>query len=347
MLGWSMAASTLLLSWRYRQPILTAWSTPEAALLIAGMHGHSLGEAVAAFMVCGLLTLVCGLTGAFAKLMSRVPRALASAMLAGVLLQFGLNAFSRGAQDYWIMTAALCVWLIGRRVAPRYAVLMMLGAGVLAALGENRLTLTGLAAGFPAPAAVMPVFSIGAVVGLGLPLFVVTMASQNAPGVAMLENERYAPPVSPILVVTGAMTLLLAPIGGFVTCLAAITAGICLTPEAHEDPARRYLATLAAGGAYVVAGVFGDSLAAVLQSLPGSLIAVLAGLALLPAIAGSLSSAMAVPRDRDAATLTFLATASGIYLGGIGAPFWGLAVGLVASTIWQAGRENGRAAEKS
>lgn len=335
-LGWSMAASTLGLSLVYRQPILTAWSTPGAALLVVGLHGHSLGEAVAAFMFCGALTLICGVTGVFARLMARVPRSLASAMLAGVLLEFGLGAFTTGSNDGVIMAAALSAWLLGRRLIPRYAVLAMLVAGAIAAVVDGHLTMTGFHGAIATPTAVAPVFSVSALLGIGVPLFVVTMASQNAPGVAMLENAGYRPPVSMILVVTGAMTLLLAPVGGFVLCLAAITAGICLTDEAHEDPARRYLATVAAALAYALAGLFGGSIATGLQALPEALVAILAGLALLPAMASSLAAAMSDPADRDAATLTFLVTGSGIHIAGIGAPFWGLIAGLMALVIWRA-----------
>ncbi len=256
-------------------------------------------------------------------------------MLAGVLLEFGLGAFTTGSNDGWIMTAALSAWLLGRRVAPRYAVLAMLVAGATAAFLDGHLAMTGFHGAIATPIVVTPVFSPSALLGIGVPLFVVTMASQNAPGVTMLENAGYRPPVSTILVVTGAMTLLLAPVGGFVLCLAAITAGICLTGEAHEDPARRYLATVAAGLAYALAGVFGGSIATGLQALPSPLVAILAGLALLPAIAGSLAAAMSEARNRDAATLTFLVTGSGVHLAGIGAPFWGLVTGVVAMCVWR------------
>ncbi|KEZ78425.1 benzoate/H(+) symporter BenE family transporter [Salinisphaera hydrothermalis] len=340
-LGWSMAASTLALSLTYRQPILTAWSTPGAALLVVGLHGHSLGEAVTAFMLCGVLTLICGLTGAFARLMAHVPRSLASAMLAGVLLEFGLDAFTTGQHDGWIMAAALTAWLLGRRLIPRYAMLGMLVAGAMAAFFDGQLGAVGFHGVMATPKAVAPVFSVSALLGIGVPLFVVTMASQNAPGVAMLENAGYRPPVSMALVVTGAMTLLLAPVGGFVICLAAITAGICLTDEAHEDPERRYLATVFASLAYTVAGVFGGSIVTGLQALPDALIAMLAGLALLPAIASSLASAMNTADERDAATLTFLVTGSGLHIAGIGAPFWGLVVGALALWIWRSPRRSG------
>ncbi|HET7313298.1 benzoate/H(+) symporter BenE family transporter [Salinisphaera sp.] len=334
-LGLSMAVSTLGLSLWFRRPILTAWSTPGAALLVVGVHGHSIGETVAAFMFCGALTLICGLTGAFARLMERVPRSLASAMLAGVLLEFGLDAFSIGGHDRWIMIAALAAWLLGRRLVPRYAVLVMLVAGAAAATVEGHLSVTALEWHIAAPAPITPAFSISAMLGIGVPLFVVTMASQNAPGVAMLENAGYRPPISAILVVTGALTILLAPWGGFVTCLAAITAGICLTRDAHEDPERRYQATVAAGIAYAAAGLCGGSIASALQALPAALVAVLAGLALLPAIATSLASAMNEANNREAAALTFLVTGSGIHIAGIGAPFWGLLTGTLAMIVWR------------
>lgn len=334
-LGWSMAVSTAMLSVCYRQPILTAWSTPGAALLVVGLHGHGVGEAVTGFMLCGALTLLCGLTGVFAWLMARLPRALASAMLAGVLLQFGLRAFTTGTSDMPVWLSALAAWLLGRRFAPRYAVLVMLVVGAMVALFQGRLSGLDIHTAVAAPAAVMPVFSWRAMLGIGLPLFVVTMASQNAPGVAMLENAGYRPPVSMILIVTGALTMVLAPVGGFVLCLAAITAGICLTREAHPDSTRRYLATIAAAVAYAIAGTFGASIVDALQALPAALVAILAGLALLPAISASLTAAMANPAERDAAALTFLVTGSGIEFAGIGAPFWGLLIGLLALIAWR------------
>lgn len=335
-LGISMGVSTIGLSLFYRQPVLTAWSTPGAALLVVGLHGHTMGEAVAAIMLTGLLTVICGLTGIFARLMSHVPQALAAAMLAGILLQFGLHAFGALSASGWACPAALAVWLLARRMAPRYAVVAMVVVGAAVALASGTFSTPDIHWAGVSPHVIWPQFSWTALIGVGLPLFVVTMASQNAPGVAMLENNGYRPAVSPILICTGLFTLVLAPIGGFVICLAAITAGICLSPDAHPEPGKRYYATCAAGSAYLLAGVFGSSIVALLHTLPPALITLIAGLALLPTISACLSSAMSDVRTREAATLTFLVTGSGVHVLGIGSPFWGLVGGIVALLLWRA-----------
>lgn len=335
-LGLSMAVSTIGLSLFYRQPVLTAWSTPGAALLVVGLQGHTMGEAVAAIMLTGFLTLICGLTGIFARLMSHVPQALAAAMLAGILLQFGLHAFGALSDSSWACPAALLAWLLARRMAPRYAVVLMVVVGAAVALSSGTYSVPDLHWAGASLRPIWPQFSATALIGVGLPLFVVTMASQNAPGVAMLENNGYRPPVSPILISTGLLTLVLAPIGGFVICLAAITAGICLSPDAHPAPDKRYYATCAAGGAYFLAGVFGSSIVALLHTLPPALITLIAGLALLPTISACLGSAMSDAHTREAATLTFVITGSGLHVLGIGAPFWGLVGGIGAMLLWRA-----------
>lgn len=338
-LGISMAASTIGLSLFYRQPVLTAWSTPGAALLVVGLQGHTMGEAVAAIMLTGLLTLICGVTGVFARLMSYVPQALAAAMLAGILLQFGLHAFGALADGGWACLAALSVWLLARRMAPRYAVVLMVAVGAAVAATRGTFSVPDLHGVGASLHLIRPQFSWTALVGIGLPLFVVTMASQNAPGVAMLEKSGYRPAVSPILICTGLLTLVLAPIGGFVICLAAITAGICLSPDAHPEPDKRYYVTCAAGGAYFLAGIFGSSIVALLHTLPPALITLIAGLALLPTIAACLGSAMSDADTREAATLTFVLTGSGLHVFGIGSPFWGLVGGIAALLWWRVGSD--------
>lgn len=335
MLGWSMALSTLGLSLWYRQPILTSWSTPGAALLATALPGHLLGEAVAIFMFCGLLILICGLTGAFARLMNRLPRSLAAAMLAGVLLDFGLRVFTVGQDNGVILVTMVMVWVIMQRLASRYAVLVMLVAGVVVALATGQMGHAPMDWQVATPTGIMPEFSLGPILGIGIPLFVVTMASQNATGIAMLENNGYKAPTSSILSVTGLLTILLAPFGGYVTCLSSITAGICMTRDAHDEPGKRYYATIAASIVYVIAGLLGGSIITGLEVLPKSLVAILAGMALLPAVVGSLHSAMADDRHRTAATLTFLVTASGVPFFGISSALWGLLVGLAVLWFWQ------------
>lgn len=333
MLGLGMGVTSLGLSLYYREPVLTAWSTPGAALLATSLPGVGLNEAIGVFLFSALLVLLCGVTGVFARLMERIPQAVAAAMLAGVLLQFGIDAFAALEADF-ILVAAMCAsYLIGKRWLPRYTILLVLAVGLIVAWLQGGIEAERSALVFTAPDFVMPSFAWSSLIGVGIPLFVVSMASQNAPGVATLRAAGYRTPISPLIAWTGLATLLLAPFGGFSVCLAAITAAICMGPEAHPDPRRRYVAAAAAGGFYLLAGVFGGSIGTLFNALPHALIVTVAGLALLSTIATSLHNALADPRQREAAAVTFLITASGLTLLGIGAAFWGLIGGLITLAL--------------
>jgi benzoate membrane transport protein len=333
-LGLGMGLTSLALSLWTRQPVLTAWSTPGAALL-ASTSGVEMPEAIGAFIVCGLLIAWAGASGWFEKLMDRIPVAIASALLAGVLARFGLDAVSSVKTAPVLVVAMALAYLAGRRLWPRYAVPGVLVAGVIVALAQGRLTFAGVDTSqvLALPVWTAPVFSWQAAVGVALPLFIVTMASQNLPGVAAQRASGYQTPVSASIAVTGAATTLLAPFGGYAFNLAAITAAICMGREAHEDPARRYTASAAAGVFYVLLGLAGGAVAILLTAFPRELVAAIAGLALLGTIAGALAAALKDEAHRDAAILTFLVCLSGISLFGIGAAFWGVVAGGVATAV--------------
>jgi len=332
-LGLGMGLTSALLSWRYKMPVVTAWSTPGAALLIPAAVGVPMSDAIGAFLVCAVLITLCGFTGWFEKAMDVIPLSLASAMLAGVLLQFGLSVFV-AMQTQFVMTFAMfCLYLLMRQVSPRYAVLSALVLGILIAGAQGLLQLEAIQWQLARPIFTTPTFSFSAIVGVGLPLFIVTMASQNVPGVAVIRAFGYSIPISPLIGWTGVATLLLAPFGAFAINLAAITAAISMGREAHEDADKRYVAAIAVGIFYIIIGLFGATVGSLFAAMPPELIAAIAGLALLGTIGNGLSVALANEKDREAALITFLVTASGMTLFGIGSAFWGLIAGGLAIAI--------------
>ncbi|MEU4237663.1 benzoate/H(+) symporter BenE family transporter [Actinoplanes sp. NPDC026619] len=330
-LGVGMGLTCIGLSLRYKAPIVTAWSTPGAALLATGLGGFTLREATGAFLVSAALITLSGVTGWFARIMSRVPIPLTAALLAGVLVQFGIGLFTSMQHSLALVLTMFAVYLLCRRFLPRYAVLAALAAGVVVAAATSSLHVAEIHLAWAKPIFTTPAFSWPAIVGVALPLFVVTMASQNLPGVAVLRNDGYQVPVSPLIAWTGATNLLLAPFGAFGLNLAAITAAICTGPQAHPDPRRRYLAGVWAGLFYLVIGALGATVGSLLTALPPALVLGIAGIGLLATIGSSLTSALTDDRWREAAVVTFLATASGLKLLGIGSAFWGLIAGLLTA----------------
>ncbi|MEL6816154.1 MAG: benzoate/H(+) symporter BenE family transporter [Cyanobacteria bacterium J06598_3] len=334
-LGLGMGLTSIILSWRYKHPVVTAWSTPGAALLIPAAAGVSMSEAIGAFLVCAVLLTVCGFTGWFERVMNLIPLSLASGMLAGVLLQFGLAVFV-SMQTQFIMTFSMFVlYLVMRRAQPRYAVLSALVFGILIAGAQGLLQLDAIQWQLAQPIFITPQFSLSAIMGIALPLFVVTMASQNVPGVAVIRAFGYNTPISPLIGWTGVATFLLAPFGAFALNLAAITAAISMGREAHEDPGKRYVAAIAAGVFYILIGIFGATVGSLFAALPVELTRAIAGLALLGTIGQGLATALTSENDREAALITFLVTASGMALFGIGSAFWGLVAGVLATATTQ------------
>lgn len=338
-LGIGMGLTTIGLSLWTRQPVLTAWSTPGAALL-AGTSGVAMAEAVGAFVVCGLLIVVAGATRAFERVMDRIAQAIAAALLAGVLARFALDAAGATTTAPLLVILMALAFVAGRRWWPRYAVPAVLLVGVAIASMQGRMQWGRVVLEAAGPVWTAPVFSLGALIGVALPLFVVTMASQNLPGVAAQRAAGYATPVSASVTVTGAATVLLAPFGGYAFNLAAITAAICMGREAHEDPGKRYTAAVMAGLFYLAIGLAGGAVVGLLQAFPRELVLAVAGLALLSTIAGGLASALKEERHRDAAILTFLVTLSGLTLAGVGSAFWGVVAGTAALLV-QHGRPGG------
>ncbi|HEF0076305.1 MULTISPECIES: benzoate/H(+) symporter BenE family transporter [Citrobacter] len=326
-LGIAMGVSTLALSVWYRAPILTAWSTPGAALLVTGLQGVIIQDAIGVFIVANALIVLCGVTGLFARLMQIIPHSLASAMLAGILLRFGLQAFNSLNNELLLCGSMLLAWLVLKVVAPRYAVIAAMLVGTAIALLKGDIVTYNINLSPVMPEFITPHFSLAHSISIALPFFLVTMASQNAPGIATMKASGYSLPVSPLIVFTGLLALLFSPFGVYSICIAAITAAICQSPEAHPDAKRRWLAAASAGVFYLLAGVFGGSVTGLMAALPVSWIQMLAGLALLGTISGSLYQALLHEAERDAAIVTFLVTASGLTLMGIGSAFWGLIAG--------------------
>ena len=349
-LGIGMGLCTLVPSLWLRKPVMVAWSTPGAAVLAtAGLAGgFSMSEAIGAFMVCAALITLCGVTGWFERVMNHLPLAIASGLLAGVLARFGLQAFTAAQTNLPLVLVMLGTYLVGRRLVPRYCVPLTLLLAIFYVALTQGFTWAGGGFELAMPVFVAPRFTLQAAISLALPLFVVTMASQNLPGVAAIQAAGFARapgqpngegiPISGIITLTGLATLVLAPFGAFALNLSAITAAICMGREAHPDPDRRYTAAVSCGALYVVIGIFGAAITGALTAFPKELIAAIAGLALLGTIGSALATAMRDELHREAALITFLVTLSGVVIGGVGSAFWGVVAGALALLVQQVGK---------
>lgn len=323
----------IYLSWRHREPVITAWSTPAAAFLVTALSTTSYAEAVGAYLLSAAAFVVLGLSGCFERVIRLIPSGVASGLLAGILLQFGVGAFGGATVDPLLVGFLIVAYVALKRVTARYAVVGILVLGLAVLLGQGRLDLSGLRLELAAPVFTMPEFSLNGLLSVALPLFLITLTGQYMPGMLVLRNDGFKTSANPIVAVTGLGSLLMAPFGSHAFNVAAITAAICTGPEAHADPAKRWVAGIAAGVFYVLVGVFGVTLAAVFMAFPATFITTLAGLALLGAIGGSLANAMADVKSREAALITFLAASAKISLFGIGGAFWGLVIGLGAYAV--------------
>ena len=332
-LGLGMGFTSLGLSLWYRKPVLTAWSTPGAAVLVTAGVGVPMDQAVGAFMTCAVLITLAGATGWFEKVMNRIPQALAAALLAGVLTRFAFDAFAAMQRERVLVLVMFATYLLGRRFWPRYAVPAVLAVGVAVAALHKQLHFGAVPLELALPVFTLPAFSLAATFGVALPLFVVTMASQNLPGVAAQRAAGYDTPVSPVITTTGLASLVLAPFGGYALNLAAITAAICMGREAHEDPAQRWKASAAAGVIYIATGLLGGAVVALIAAFPKELVLAVAGLALLGTIGSGLATAMKEEGDREAALITFVVTASGLTLWSVGSAFWGVVAGALALAV--------------
>ena len=331
---WSVSVGVgltgLFLSWRYREPIITAWSTPAAAFLVTALATTPFEEAIGAYVLSAAAFVVLGLSGCFERVIRLIPPGLASGLLAGILLQFGIGAFGGASVDPVLVGLLIVAYLVLKRLSARYAVVGILVIGLVFLLAQERVDLSALQLQFAIPVFTMPVFSLNAALSVALPLFLITLTGQYMPGMLVLRNDGFKTSANPIVTVTGLGSLIMAPFGSHAFNVAAITAAIATGREAHEDPSKRWIAGIAAGVFYVFVGVFGVTLAAVFMAFPATFITTLAGLALLGTIGGSLAAAMAEPASREAALITFLASGANITMLGIGGAFWGLVIGLVA-----------------
>lgn len=321
----------LLLSLFTRQPIVVAWSVPGSALLLTVMGNYEFSEAIGAYIVAGLLGLGLSLSGLFGRLLAAVPRPILAAVLAGVLLPFVLNVSSAVIASPLIAGGLVVAYFAGRCWFPKYAVPGALLVGVLLSMAAGQAAVPELTLSITTPVFTVPVFSIQAIMGISVPLLIVTMAGQNGPGLVMLHTSGYKPHDRLLLSGVCVMSVLFAPFGSHAINLAAITAGICCGRDAHEDPEKRYIAGISGGIFFILFGLFSGVILDLFAAVPGELIIAMAGVALLGALQGSFLDMLDVgthgPAAIEAAIVTLVVTASGITPLGIVSPFWGVLIG--------------------
>ncbi|WP_017939043.1 benzoate/H(+) symporter BenE family transporter [Zestomonas thermotolerans] len=326
----------MLLSLRYRVPVVIAWSIPGSALLVSLLPEVGLNQAVGAYLVASLVLLAIGLSGAFDRLIARLPGSIAAGMQAGILFSFGVRVFQSLPAQPLMVLAMFVVYVAMRRLLPRYAVMAVLLAGLAVTLGSGGFRSEALVFELASPQWITPEFSLAASLNLALPLVLVALTGQFMPGMAVLRSAGYQTPASPIVSASALGSALLAPFGCHGLNLAAVTASLCTSREAHEDPQRRYVAALSGSLLYLIFGIAGATLVSLFAAFPGELVAVLAGLALFGAISEALSRSVAQPGERDAGLFTFLVTASGVSFLGLSAAFWGLVFGLAVHALLHA-----------
>jgi benzoate membrane transport protein len=332
-LGLGMGLSTIGLSLFFKQPILTAWSTPGAAILVTSLAGVPLAEAIGAFLLCSVLLTLVGLSGWFDRLMAFMPQSIAAAMLAGVLLPFAMHMIMSLESQLALVLTMIMTFFISRVFWPKLAIMVTFLMGIMIAWVQNLIIWQSLSLQISSPIWTTPEWSLSATIGVAIPLFIVTMASQNLPGIVVLRSHGYDAPAAPLITWTGITGLLMAPFGGFAFNLSAIMAAICMGKDVDTDPQQRYRSAVWAGLFIVATGIFADSLTGLFNSLPQALVVSIAGLALLGTISSSLSTALVRESERIPAMITLITTASGVALWGIGSAFWGLVIGVSALLI--------------
>ncbi|TKI47333.1 benzoate/H(+) symporter BenE family transporter [Lysinibacillus sphaericus] len=321
------------LSYRYREPIITAWSTPGVAFLVSALAVTSYPEAIGAYIISAVAFVFLGLSGMFERFVQLIPPGIASGLLAGILLQFGISAFGGAKVDPLLVIVLFTAYILLRRFTSRYAIVGILVIGLIYLISMGKVDFSNVELAIASPVLVVPAFSLHALLGVALPLFIITLTGQYMPGMLVLRNDGFKTSANPILIVTGLGSLLTAPFGSHAFNIAAITAAICTGKDAHEDSTKRYIAGIVCGIFYIIVGIFGVTLAALFLILPATFIATLAGLALLGTIGSSLANALTNPNGREIALITFLATAANVTLLGVGGAFWGLVAGLAAHLL--------------
>jgi len=334
-LGLGIGLSGFILSWKFKYPVATSWSTAGLALILATGSGYSLYEAIGAFFICGLLTAILGFLGIFQKVLSYIPQSLTSAMLAGVLLKFGIALFASMQNDWGFILSLLAVYILSKRLSPRYCIVITVIAGLVLCPMFMEFHVPALQWSLAKPVWMTPDFTWSAILGLALPLFVINMASQYLPGIAMIKSYGYQPHVNHLIGWTGVAQALLSPFGCYTVNIAAISAAVSLDDQVHPDPKKRYIAGMSCGFFYIVMGVFAATLTSLLMSFPHIFIVALAGIALFGTISHNIAIAFHDVNEREAALMTFLFCASGIQFFGIGSAFWGLLFGFAVSFIFK------------
>ncbi|HAV4456296.1 TPA: benzoate/H(+) symporter BenE [Acinetobacter baumannii] len=327
------AVSGIYLSIKYKTPVITAWSAPGTALLVTLFPNVSLNEAVAAYITSAIVIFLIGITGYFDKLLKWIPQDVAAGMMAGILFQFGISLFTASDSMPLIVFNMLIVFLIAKRLMPRYTMIWVLAAGVLLSLILGKMNPVDVSFSLAIPQWISPEWTWNSTLNLAVPLILVSLTGQFLPGMAIMKLSGYDTPAKPIITATSIASLAVACVGGITIVLASITAALCMGKDAHELKEKRYIAGIANGIFYILGGLFAGSIVMLFSLLPKELVAALAGLALLGAIATNISVAMKNDGQRDAALITFLASASGMHFLGLSSVFWGICIGVIAHFI--------------
>jgi benzoate membrane transport protein len=321
------AISGIILSLWLKAPVVTAWSAPGTALLVTLFPELSLNEAVGAYITAAFVILVIGVSGTFDSVVRAIPKGIAAGMMAGILFQFGVGAFTAIESTPALAVGMLVSYVVFRRLFPKYTLVLLLIAGVILATVLEGASLSGVRWSIAVPQFIAPEWTLGSTLSLAIPLVLVSLTGQFLPGMAILQGAGYRVKARPVIAVSSLVSIPMALFGGITTVVAAITAAICTGEDAHEDPAKRYVAGVFNGVFYLVGGLFAGTIVAIFTSLPAAFVAVLAGLALLGAIANNLFAALENPSDREASLITFIVTASGLSLFGLSSAFWGVVIG--------------------
>tara|TARA_R110001599_G_scaffold46350_1_gene135958 strand:+ start:21 stop:1247 length:1227 start_codon:yes stop_codon:yes gene_type:complete len=327
------AVSGILLSLWLKVPVVTAWSAPGTALLVTLFPGLSLNEAVGAYLTAAVIIFVIGVTGSFDRIIQMIPPGIASAMMAGILFQFGVGVFVSLESVPALAIGMIIAYLVFKRFTPRYSLVLLLVVGVMLAVFLEGASLEGVSVQLAEPQFIRPEWTWNATLSLAIPLVLVSLTGQFLPGMAIMRSSGYNTAAKPIVTVASLTSFFTAFFGGITTVIAAITAAICTSKEAHEDPDKRYVAGVANGAFYLIGGIFAGTIVSLFTSLPGEFVAVLAGLALIGAISSNISAFAAEKNHLEASVITFIATASGISFLGLGSAFWGVIVGALAYNL--------------
>lgn len=334
-LGLGIGISGLFLSWKFKYPVATSWSTAGLALIIATGSGYTLYEAIGAFFICGLLTAILGFSGVFKKALSYIPQSLTSAMLAGVLLKFGIALFASLQTNWGFILSILAIYILSKRIWSRYSIVLTVIGGIAVCPLFMEFHTPVVQWSLAQPVWMAPEFSWSSILGLAFPLFVINMASQYLPGIAMIQSYGYKPHINQLIGWTGLSQTLLAPFGCYSVNIAAISAAISLDDQVHPDPAKRYIAGMSCGFFYILVGLFAATLTSLLMSFPQVFITALAGIALFGTIGHNIALAFHEIEEREAALMTFLFSASGVQFLGIGSAFWGLIFGIIVMLVFK------------